>query len=217
MKTLKLSLTLVILSFAAFSSASAQRCFSDEAQMAGGKAWFINNEPVSFKSRTYQKYGLPRVLAAGDVVPIGAYNGAQVSAEPGSKTTPDVIYIVVSKGCEYQPYQIMTPPCIEPLTIYGKPGKTAGRAAYIFYVDVPKGKTGLTYQWQVKIEDGKYTEIPGGERNVIGSNTSKMIAIATRNLPKKSSIVVTVSVGGKGGECVPSEKSVVTYSAYRLI
>ena len=51
------------------------------------------------------KYGLPRVLGVTEVSRVGDFMGVGVYAEAGATGTPDVIYIPVRPGCEFQPYQ----------------------------------------------------------------------------------------------------------------
>jgi hypothetical protein len=76
---------------------------------AGSTAWFVNNEPVTFMGRRYIKYGLPRVLGTTDVHGVGTVQGVSVFAEHAANTEhPEVIYVPVRPGCEFQPYQYET-------------------------------------------------------------------------------------------------------------
>ncbi|HEX9936671.1 MAG TPA: hypothetical protein VGB15_06100 [Longimicrobium sp.] len=72
---------------------------------AANATWFINNEPITFNGRRYVKYGLPRVLGVTEVTSSGTFEGVPVFAEAGA-ASPDVIYIPVRTGCEFQPYQV---------------------------------------------------------------------------------------------------------------
>jgi hypothetical protein len=72
---------------------------------AAGADWFIANEPVTFQTRRYVKFGLPRIVGVGDLSRVGEYQGVPVFAETGAPARPDVIYIPVRPGCEFQPYQ----------------------------------------------------------------------------------------------------------------
>jgi hypothetical protein len=73
---------------------------------AGGATWYINSEPVTFNGRRYVKYGLPRVLGTTEVTSVGTNQGVSVFAEPSANAQrPDVIYVPVRPGCEFQPYQ----------------------------------------------------------------------------------------------------------------
>jgi len=68
--------------------------------------WFINNEPLPFMGRRYVKYGLPRVLGTTDVHGVGTINGVPMFAEHAANADhPEVIYVPVRPGCEFQPYQ----------------------------------------------------------------------------------------------------------------
>jgi hypothetical protein len=74
---------------------------------AGNETWFINSEPVTFMDRRYVKYGLPRILGTTDVNSVGTVNGVATFAEPTANAQhPEVIYVPVRPGCEFQPYQI---------------------------------------------------------------------------------------------------------------
>ncbi|HEY7770158.1 hypothetical protein [Longimicrobium sp.] len=72
---------------------------------AAGATWFINNEPVTMMGRRYVKYGLPRVLGVNEVSRVGEFQGVSVFAETGAAGTPEVLYVPVRSGCEFQPYQ----------------------------------------------------------------------------------------------------------------
>ena len=90
----------------------AGRRFSEAYPVTGayaaGATWYINNEPVPFAGRRYVKYGLPRVLGATEVARAGEYQGVGVFTEAGATGTPEVIYVPVRPGCEFQPYQYET-------------------------------------------------------------------------------------------------------------
>jgi hypothetical protein len=77
------------------------------AQYAGNASWYINNEPVMFQGRRFVKYGLARVLGVSEVTRVGDHMGVPVFAEMG-QSRPDVIYLPVRPGCEFQPYQVET-------------------------------------------------------------------------------------------------------------
>jgi hypothetical protein len=75
------------------------------AGYAAGQAWFADTPPVTLDGRRYVRYGLPRILGAGDVRNVGAVHGVSVFAEPGAGARPNVIYVPTRRGCEFQPYQ----------------------------------------------------------------------------------------------------------------
>jgi hypothetical protein len=73
---------------------------------AAGATWYINNEPITVNERRYVRYGLPRVLGVNEVTRTADYQGVSVFAEAGAQGTPEVLYIPVRPGCEFQPYQL---------------------------------------------------------------------------------------------------------------
>jgi hypothetical protein len=73
---------------------------------AAGATWYINNEPITVNGRRYVRYGLPRVLGVNEVTRTAEYQGVSVFAEAGAQGTPEVLYIPVRPGCEFQPYQL---------------------------------------------------------------------------------------------------------------
>jgi hypothetical protein len=73
---------------------------------AAGAAWFINNEAITVMNRRYVRYGLPRVLGVNEVSRVGEYQGVSLFAEAGAAGTPEVLYVPVRPGCEFQPYQL---------------------------------------------------------------------------------------------------------------
>ena len=76
-----------------------------DGRYAAVAPWYIDNEPIRFDRLSMTKYGLPRVLGINEVTPVGEYRGVTVFAEAGAAGPPDVIYIPVRTGCEFQPYQ----------------------------------------------------------------------------------------------------------------
>jgi hypothetical protein len=82
--------------------------YGGSAGYAGGTAWFINQDPITLNGRRYRKYGLPRILGVTEITPRGAHEGVGIFGEAGVlSNTPDVVYVPVRPGCEFQPYQIM--------------------------------------------------------------------------------------------------------------
>lgn len=74
---------------------------------AAGATWYIQGEPITLNGRRYVKFGTPRVLSVNDVTRTGEYQGVPLFAEPGM-ARPDVVYVAVRPGCEFQPYQTET-------------------------------------------------------------------------------------------------------------
>lgn len=77
---------------------------ADALPYAAGTEWYINHEPITIGNLRYPKYGLPRRLPARELRPAGQFRGVPVFAEAGVRT-PDVYYVPVRPGCEFQPYQ----------------------------------------------------------------------------------------------------------------
>lgn len=79
---------------------------SSGSEYAADASWYINNDPVIIRSRKFVKYGLPRILGTTEIVRAAEYKGIGVYVEAGIKGVPQVIYIPVRSGCEFQPYQM---------------------------------------------------------------------------------------------------------------
>jgi hypothetical protein len=72
---------------------------------ATGRTWFVQGEPIQFMNRRYVRFGLTRVIGAGELTRVGEHQGVPVFAPTGQTTAPDVIYLPVRPGCEFQPFQ----------------------------------------------------------------------------------------------------------------
>jgi len=81
------------------------REYPGSAAVPENAPWYVNNEAISVLGARRVKYGLPRVLGPGDVVPVAEFRGIHVFAEPG--VAPDVIYIPVNPACEFQAYVVL--------------------------------------------------------------------------------------------------------------
>jgi hypothetical protein len=77
---------------------------SDALPYAAGTPWFINHEALEVRGRRFSKYGLPRALAPQQLQRMGEFRGVPLFVEAG-QTQPDVYYVPVRPGCEFQPYQ----------------------------------------------------------------------------------------------------------------
>jgi hypothetical protein len=82
----------------------AQAYPSSSPSYAAGAPWYIQNDQITVQGRRFVKFGLPRILGTGDVARVGEYQGVPVFAEAGMER-PDVVYVAVRPGCEFQPYQ----------------------------------------------------------------------------------------------------------------
>lgn len=74
-------------------------------QYAASATWYVNNDRFTFMNRNYVKFGLTRVISPNELTRIGETQGVGVYAQPGMATPPDVIFVPVRPGCEFQPYQ----------------------------------------------------------------------------------------------------------------
>ncbi len=72
---------------------------------AAGATWYINSDVITVGGQRYVKFGLPRVLGVNEVTRTTDFQGVPVFAETGATGTPDIIYVPVRTGCEFQPYQ----------------------------------------------------------------------------------------------------------------
>jgi hypothetical protein len=74
------------------------------AAYASKTDWFARDNWIVYQGLHY-KYGLPRTLNAGDVVPVGVFRGVTVFADPADKERI-VFYIPVDPFCMFQPYEL---------------------------------------------------------------------------------------------------------------
>ena len=72
---------------------------------AGGQDFFIRNEPITVNRTRYVKFGLTRIVPASALAPAGTYQGVTVFRDASGTGTPEVLYVPVRSGCEFQTYQ----------------------------------------------------------------------------------------------------------------
>lgn len=75
---------------------------------AKGKPFYVGNEPVTLNGKTFVKYGLPRVLTAGELnpTPVGFKDGVPLYL-PTEDYGGEVVYLLTQPvGCEFQPYAV---------------------------------------------------------------------------------------------------------------
>lgn len=214
--------TLLFLTFTMFvwvAETRAQECASSSA-FAGAKSWFINSEPIKFKDRIYNKYGLPRVLAPTDVVAVGDVQGSIAFAEPSAKAPIEVIYLPVRERCEFQPYVIEPlPACDIATTINAKRTGRGALASYTFTAmpkvapgkKAPKGKKAapaakLNYKWVVELRSSDGTLFGDDPAKYVkGGTSAKMLKVSTKGLPPKGRIEVKLTIEPAAGGCTPTE------------
>jgi hypothetical protein len=73
---------------------------------ATGRSWFVEGGPIRVANRQYVRFGLTRVIQPAELTRIGEHQGVPVFAAPGQPAAPDVVYLPVRPGCEFQPYQL---------------------------------------------------------------------------------------------------------------
>jgi hypothetical protein len=72
---------------------------------ARGHPWYDAGEPIRIRGRTYQKYGLPRIVSLNELEFFAEHDGVGVGVERGDQSH-DVIYLIdTSLECAFQPYE----------------------------------------------------------------------------------------------------------------
>lgn len=138
------------------------------AGYAAGKTWFINNDKINFKGKSYVKYGLPRVLGVREIAKAGENDGIIVFAEAGVDKL-EVIYLPVRRGCEFQPYQLY---CGEMTLATDAAEETSQGKSFTVKVDQLKDLNGkLTYNWTVS--SGKITKGQGTKQITVSTQDTK--------------------------------------------
>ena len=74
------------------------------AAYASKTDWYAQDNWIIYQGLHY-KYGLPRTLNPGDVVPVGVFRGVTVFAEPADREGI-VFYIPLDPFCLFQPYEL---------------------------------------------------------------------------------------------------------------
>lgn len=75
---------------------------------AKGKPFAVNNLPVTLKGKTFERYGLPRILSAADLdpKPFGMVDGVPFFVEKGVTNVSVVYALYEPVSCQFQPYQL---------------------------------------------------------------------------------------------------------------
>jgi hypothetical protein len=79
--------------------------FADTVGYAANKRWYLNNEPITWERRRYEKYGPPRIISPGTLRTAGQHDGVTIFAEARTAGAPDIIYVPTRPGCEFHLYQ----------------------------------------------------------------------------------------------------------------
>lgn len=83
--------------------------FSAVAPLTGEYAsvagWYVNDEPITIRDRSYRRHAPPRVLAINEVTKVGEYRGVGVYADAtDTASAARWVYLPFRLGCEFQPY-----------------------------------------------------------------------------------------------------------------
>lgn len=140
---------------------------SNGAGYAAGKSWFTNNERITFKGKSYEKYGLPRILGSKEVVKAGIYDGIGIYTEPGIDFV-EVVYLPVRRGCEFQPYQLYC----GTIELEGVEESVKGKSFTVAATNPKDIKGKLTYTWSVS--SGKITKGQGTKQITVSTTNAEM-------------------------------------------
>lgn len=168
--------------------------------------WFINNEFITIKGVRYAKYGLPRVLGLTEVVNYSTYKEGHVFAEPGITGQPEVVYVMVRRGCEFQPYVVQIPPCDVKIKL-ATPLKsvTAGKEIVVTATASGTKYKEFTYSWSVfRVTDEDFDYV---DKFIVGPKNGKSIKLATKEA-KGSTLTIEVVIKPKGIDCEASSQTI---------
>jgi len=153
---------------------------------AAQKRWYRDSRPVQFNGFKYVKYGLPRVLGTFDIVRIGEYDGVGVYVENGTQGRPDIIYIPVRFGCEFQPYELDVPSC-GTVTITPEEPKVKAGTSVTLTAEVKDAPGPLNYKWS-------------SWDFVLTDNQKKTLTVSTSGF--KGAYYFEVEVTGQNTDCL---------------
>ena len=71
---------------------------------AGGEAWFVNDDALTFDRRQFSKFGQPEARDCRSMKIIGDHDGVNLFAEVAASSPFHIIYVPVRPGV-FQPYQ----------------------------------------------------------------------------------------------------------------
>lgn len=83
---------------------SFSQVYPVDQQYAAAAAWWAERRPISLWNRRYDPFGTTRFISRDLLEPLGTFRGVPVFGEAGARQRPDVIYLAVRPGCEFQPY-----------------------------------------------------------------------------------------------------------------
>ena len=71
---------------------------------AGGEAWFINDQAITFDRRQFSKFGQPEAKECRSMKIVGDFGGVNVFADATGSAPFNLVYVPVRPGV-FQPYQ----------------------------------------------------------------------------------------------------------------
>ena len=71
---------------------------------AGGEAWFVRDEAITFENRQYSKFGQPETRDCAAMKIVGDNDGVNLFAETTASAPFNVLYVPIRPGV-FQPYQ----------------------------------------------------------------------------------------------------------------
>jgi len=132
--------------------------------------WFINDEKIVVEGKYYEKDPFPKEMNVTEIMSFSRYKGVSVFISVNTTGTPDIIYIPVTTGCEFQSYHLTTPECGE-ITIKSSKKELKAGENVILSVEVKGMKEGMSYMWETN-----GTKLSGGE--------SEKVTISTKGVEK---------------------------------
>ena len=86
-----------------------QRRFSEAypgaTEYAAGRDFYVRGEAIPLNRIRYVPVGLARIIPAGSLMRTGEYQGVPIFRDRGAAGTPEVLYLPVRTGCEFQAYR----------------------------------------------------------------------------------------------------------------
>ncbi|MGE0158633.1 MAG: PPC domain-containing protein [Gemmatimonadales bacterium] len=128
---------------------------------AAGTTWYVDNDPIEIDGTPFVKYGLPRVLGVADLMSYVQHEGVVVFAETGTVGAPEVVYVPVRTGCEFQPYVVDTGG-VEP-----EAGGSAGPRA----IEIPRALAGY-----LEVDDGQWEGAHYDDYVFMGASGQSIVA-----------------------------------------
>ena len=72
---------------------------------AAGRDFYVRGEPVPLNRLRYVPFGLTRIVPASSLARAGEHQGVPIFRDRGAAGTPEVLYLPVRTGCEFQTYR----------------------------------------------------------------------------------------------------------------